>query len=159
MFAFAASTLPRAGGIALRLTGKRSAVFRSGYIASPLPHICFKPTHHPLTTTPRTYTTTTSTMPPGPVLPTLSLWAQSHITALFKATTTEEFDDAFDAFLAKHTDSIVVNGEKLSRDAFKNRLQSARALERSAEVKYLGTVEVKDEKEGEKVCVLSVGCA
>ena len=92
-----------------------------------------------------------NTMPPGPVLPTLSLWAQSHITALFKATTTQEFDDAFDAFLAHHVDSIVVNGEKLTKDQYKNRLQAARALEQSAEVKYLGTVEVQDAKEGVKV--------
>ncbi|KAI0094220.1 hypothetical protein BDY19DRAFT_880926 [Irpex rosettiformis] len=90
-------------------------------------------------------------MPPGPVLLTLSLWAQGHITALFKATTTQEFDDAFDAFLAHRVDTIVVNGEKLTRDQYKSRLQAARSLEQSAEVKYLGTVEVQDARRAGEV--------
>ncbi|KAI0094219.1 hypothetical protein BDY19DRAFT_880141 [Irpex rosettiformis] len=73
------------------------------------------------------------------MLPTLSQWAQSRITALFNATTTEDFDSAFDAFLAHDVDSIVVNGEKLTKDQYRSNLQTARALEKSAEVKFLGT--------------------
>ena len=46
---------------------------------------------------------------PLPEIPTLSSWAENHITALFTAKTTKEFDDAFDAFMAHHVDSIVVN--------------------------------------------------
>ncbi|KAI0683954.1 hypothetical protein BC835DRAFT_1422771 [Cytidiella melzeri] len=84
------------------------------------------------------------------VLPKLSAWAQSHITALFEAKTTKDFDAAFDAFVAHKVEHIVVNGEQLSRAEYKAHLQSARAFEQSAQVKYLGTVEVASEKEGEK---------
>jgi hypothetical protein len=85
------------------------------------------------------------------VLPSLSSWAQSHITALFQATTSDEFNVAFDAFLAKDVEAIYVNGERLSKDQYKAHLQTARALERAAEVHYLGTVEAKSDKDGEKV--------
>ncbi|KAI0338586.1 hypothetical protein BDW22DRAFT_1337653 [Trametopsis cervina] len=84
------------------------------------------------------------------VLPSLSSWAQSHITALFQATTPEDFDSAFDAFLAAHVESITVNGETLTKEQYKQRLQRAKAFEQGAEVTFLGTVEAKSEKEGEK---------
>ncbi|KAI0094221.1 hypothetical protein BDY19DRAFT_1052113 [Irpex rosettiformis] len=87
---------------------------------------------------------------PLPIPVSLSNWAQDHITALFTAKTTKEFDDAFDAFLAHFVDSIVVNGQKLTRDQYKASLVNIRAPEFSAEVKYLGVVEAKDEKQGEK---------
>ena len=93
---------------------------------------------------------------PLPEIPTLSSWAENHITTLFTAKTTKEFDDAFDAFMAHHVDSIVVNGQKLTRAQYKNSLVAIRAPEVSAEVKYLGVVEVTDEKEEGiiKVCYL-----
>lgn len=88
---------------------------------------------------------------PLPVIPTLTEWAKTRVTALFEAKTAQEFDDAFNAFLAHHVDSIVVNGKKLSKAEYKASLERLRAPELSAEVKYLGDVEVKDEKEGEQV--------
>ncbi|KAI0782445.1 hypothetical protein BC629DRAFT_555811 [Irpex lacteus] len=85
-----------------------------------------------------------------PVIPTLTEWAKTRVTALFEAKTAQEFDDAFNAFLAHHVDSIVVNGKKLSKAEYKASLERLRTPELSAEVKYLGDVEVKDEKEGEQ---------
>jgi len=83
------------------------------------------------------------------VLPSLSSWAQSHITALIQSTGSA-FDKAFDAFLAENVEVIVVNGEKLTKDQYKQHLQSAKALEEGAEIKYLGTVEAKSSTDGER---------
>ena len=58
------------------------------------------------------------------VLPTLSAWAEGHITALYKAKTDAEYAEAFEAFFAKDT-SITINGVHVSReDAKKKRLAS-----------------------------------
>lgn len=88
---------------------------------------------------------------PLPVIPTLTEWAKTRVTALFEAKTAQEFDDAFNAFLAHHVDSIVVNGKKLSKAEYKASLERLRAPELSAKVEYLGDVEARDEKEGEQV--------
>jgi predicted benzoate:H+ symporter BenE len=43
------------------------------------------------------------------VLPSLASWTQSHITALYQATSQTTFNEALDAFLAKDA-KITVNG-------------------------------------------------
>ncbi|KAI0338584.1 hypothetical protein BDW22DRAFT_687130 [Trametopsis cervina] len=83
-------------------------------------------------------------------LPSLTSWARSHITTLLQATTPGEFDSAFDAFFAADIEQIMMNGEHITRDQYKQRLQRAKAFEQGAEVTFLGTVEAKSEKEGEK---------
>lgn len=127
----------RPGALSLSIY-KAAGSFRSTYTTSPK------------ISTIKHLTTMTSNI----VLPSLSSWAQSHITALFQATTPEDFDSAFDAFLAAHVESITVNGETLTKEQYKQRLQRAKAFEQGAEVTFLGTVEAKSEKEGEKVSII-----
>ncbi|KAF5336677.1 hypothetical protein D9758_015686 [Tetrapyrgos nigripes] len=77
------------------------------------------------------------------VLPHLDKWAQGHITAITKATTQEEFDSAFDGFVAADPDvDITFNGVKISRQEYKNRLQTEAFRETGAEVVFNGTVQV-----------------
>ena len=85
------------------------------------------------------------------VLPTLSVWAQNCVTALFQATNTDDFDTAFAGFMANDVESIVVNGQQLTKDQLKQQLLSSKALETSAQVTYPGTLEVPSSEEGEKV--------
>lgn len=47
----------------------------------------------------------------------------------------------------------MMNGEHITRDQYKQRLQRAKAFEQGAEVTFLGTVEAKSEKEGEKASI------
>lgn len=76
------------------------------------------------------------------VLPTLTAWAEQRLTALFNAKDESTFDDAFDAFVAADPSSIVVNGQRLSRAQYKQRLWQDKFLELGADVTYLGAVSV-----------------
>ncbi|KAJ7579729.1 hypothetical protein C8J56DRAFT_963487 [Mycena floridula] len=78
------------------------------------------------------------------VLPRLSAWTEGHVQALFTAKTEADFESAFDVFLAKNV-SVTVNGAHITRDAYKQRLQADRALERSATVTFGGVVQVDKE--------------
>lgn len=55
------------------------------------------------------------------VLPTLSAWAASHLSALLQSKTQADFDKAFEATFAQKLD-VVVNAKRLTRDEFKKSL-------------------------------------
>lgn len=55
------------------------------------------------------------------VLPTLSAWAASHLSALLQSKTEADFDRAFEATFAQRLD-VVVNAKRLTRDEFKKSL-------------------------------------
>lgn len=73
------------------------------------------------------------------VLPALDQWAEGKITALYQATTQDDFNTAFDDFIAKDV-HIYVNGAKMTRDQYKQLLEQQRILESSATVKFDGVV-------------------
>jgi len=73
--------------------------------------------------------------------PSLTNWTEQHLTTLFQATALADFNNAFDAFIA-HNASITVNGQKTSRDDYKQMLGNKTAGEASASVNFLGTVEI-----------------
>lgn len=84
-------------------------------------------------------------------LPTLSVFAENNLKAIYQATKQKAFDDAFDAFFAQDVD-ITVNGRKISREEYKQQLWNEKHDERSASVKFPGVVEVPvDPKQPEKV--------
>ena len=88
------------------------------------------------------------------VLPTLTAWAEQGLTALFNAKDQSTFDDAFDAFVAADTGSIVVNGQSLTRAQYKEQISKDKILERGADVQFLGAVSVpKDENNPFDVCM------
>lgn len=74
------------------------------------------------------------------VLPPLKTWAEQHLTALIIAKTKEDFDQAFDNFIAKNV-KISFNGESLTRDNYKEKLQSERFDEVGAVVKVLNSIQ------------------
>jgi hypothetical protein len=76
------------------------------------------------------------------VLPPLNRWAENNISELYRAKTQEQFNSIFDGFVAPKAD-IVVNGSRISREQYKQMLESQRALERSASVKFSGVVATK----------------
>ncbi|KAI6042534.1 hypothetical protein EDC04DRAFT_962759 [Pisolithus marmoratus] len=78
------------------------------------------------------------------VLPTLSAWAASHLSALLQSKTQADFDRAFEATFAQKLD-VVVNAKRLTRDEFKKSLveQSGAAPgEADASVQIEGQTEV-----------------
>ncbi|KAI6107989.1 hypothetical protein F5141DRAFT_1232438 [Pisolithus sp. B1] len=78
------------------------------------------------------------------VLPTLSAWAASHLSALLQSKTQADFDTAFEATFAQRLD-VVVNAKRLTRDEFKKSLlqQSGAAPgEASANVQIEAQTEV-----------------
>ena len=85
-------------------------------------------------------------MAPGPVILTLSSWAQSHLEEVLTAKTKKDFDDAFAAFVADGA-RITVNGTQTSRAAFSRLLWSDEQGDTSGSVAFKGTVAVpKDPK-------------
>ena len=82
----------------------------------------------------------------GPIILTLSSWAQQHLQEMLTAKSKSAFDDAFKAFVAPHA-SITVNGMHMSRDKYMQMLWNDEANESSGAVEFKGTVEVpKDPK-------------
>ena len=75
------------------------------------------------------------------VLLSLSAWTESHITAIYNATSQADTSNAIDNFLSKDAVTIV-NGKKINRDDFLNVLESEKFLEAGASIKFLGIVEV-----------------
>ncbi|KAJ3559683.1 hypothetical protein NM688_g197 [Phlebia brevispora] len=75
------------------------------------------------------------------VLPTLSKWAEQHLTNLFQATDEKSFDQAYSNFFT-HNPKIVVNGQHLTSDQYKKQLWSGKGLESGAQVIFTGAVEV-----------------
>jgi len=81
------------------------------------------------------------------VLPTLSVWAEGHLSAVLQATTQAEFDSAFDGYLSKHA-SITVNGKHVSRDQYKQQLTEDGAVNKqSGSVTFNNVVEVSTDLE------------
>ncbi|GJE98486.1 hypothetical protein PsYK624_147180 [Phanerochaete sordida] len=82
----------------------------------------------------------------GPIILTLTSWAEQRLQNVFTAKTEAAFDDAFDALVGTHA-TITVNGQKTSRAAYKKLLRSEEANETSGSVSFKGAVEVvKDTK-------------
>ncbi|EJD04712.1 uncharacterized protein FOMMEDRAFT_166546 [Fomitiporia mediterranea MF3/22] len=75
------------------------------------------------------------------VLPPLKSWAEQRLTAIISAKTQADFDQAFDNFVAKNVKEILFNGERLSRDQYKDKLQRERFDEVGAVVKVLNSVQ------------------
>ncbi|KAJ6562833.1 hypothetical protein DFH09DRAFT_1159738 [Mycena vulgaris] len=75
------------------------------------------------------------------VLPPLRTWAEQHLSSIIKATTSTDFDAAFDSFLSEHA-TVTVNGKPVSRDEYKKQLQGEGFDEAGAIVTFSGAVEV-----------------
>ena len=75
------------------------------------------------------------------VLPNNSAWIQQRLTTLYQASTQDDFNDAFDAFISKKATSFTLNGQKLSRDQYKQKIQDERVLERQAILFFNGVVD------------------
>jgi hypothetical protein len=75
------------------------------------------------------------------VLPTLTNWAKSHISAIIEATTQADLNAALNAFLSDNA-SITVNGVNFSRDQYKNFLQGETFRETAATLAFSGEVGV-----------------
>jgi len=67
------------------------------------------------------------------VLPPLDTWAKEHLTALITAKTGQDFNQAFDNFIAKNV-KVTFNGAPLTRDQYKKQLQGERLLEADATI-------------------------
>lgn len=92
----------------------------------------------------------------APIIRTLSDWTEQRITALYQPTTKQQFQEAFNAFVAKHAE-ITLNGKKISREHFEEQLWDTQTDKKSASVTYLGTVDVpKDANEPLEVCPLGL---
>ncbi|KAI1795406.1 hypothetical protein LXA43DRAFT_41125 [Ganoderma leucocontextum] len=83
-------------------------------------------------------------MPTDIVLPNLPNWVQQRVNTLYGAKTTEEFDDAFDAFIAQDV-TIKVNGKPISRDEYKTMVQGEITGDVGAQVTFNGVVSVPSE--------------
>jgi hypothetical protein len=75
------------------------------------------------------------------VLLSLSNWTESHITAIYQATSQSDTSNALDNFLSKDA-VITVNGKAISRADLTKQLQAEKFLEAGAIVTFLGIVEV-----------------
>ena len=83
---------------------------------------------------------------PGPIVPSLILWTEGKLSAIFKATTQVAFDTAVNDFLSKDVE-ILLNGECVSREELKRTWQREKLNESSASVKFNSAIEVpKDPK-------------
>ncbi|CCL99831.1 uncharacterized protein FIBRA_01855 [Fibroporia radiculosa] len=84
---------------------------------------------------------------PGPEVPPLAIWTKESVSALYTATSSANFNDAFNAFLADDA-VFTVNGKHLTRAQYKDLLQGEKFLEGSAQVSFSDSVEVpKNENE------------
>lgn len=75
------------------------------------------------------------------VLPSLSNWTESHISAIYKAISPAATSNALDNFLFKDAD-IVVNGKDISRADLAKDLQNEKFFEVGASLSFVGIVEV-----------------
>ncbi|KAG1734112.1 hypothetical protein EDB19DRAFT_1896495 [Suillus lakei] len=82
------------------------------------------------------------------VLPSLTAWTSSRLTAILTAKTQANFTTAFDALFAHNVD-VIYNGKQLSRDQYHAQLlsQSSTALEvQGASVSVQGQLEIPGDK-------------
>ena len=88
------------------------------------------------------------------VLPDLPTWVEGGISAIYMAKTEEQFNEAFDHFIAEKV-SIRVNGKHMSRDEYKKQLQGEGFLEAGADVTFNGVVEIpNDQANALQVCTV-----
>ena len=98
-------------------------------------------------------------MPPGPVVLTLTNWLEQHLGALVEATNKEDFDTAFNAFIAPHA-NVTVNGKKITVQEYKEGIWTEQRREQSASLSFKGIVEVpKDPKAIVQVCTFACSCS
>ncbi|KAI0705978.1 hypothetical protein C8T65DRAFT_696295 [Cerioporus squamosus] len=81
-----------------------------------------------------------------PILLTLDSWVQQHITSLYSAKTSDDFNSAFDAFISQNV-TIKVNGKPMSRDQYKALIMGEIKNDDGATVAFNGTVTVLDNAE------------
>ena len=79
------------------------------------------------------------------VLLSLSNWTESHISAIYQATSQAATSSALDNFLSKNVD-IIVNGKDIPRAEFTNELQTEKFLEAGASVTFANILEVPADK-------------
>jgi hypothetical protein len=82
------------------------------------------------------------------VLPTLTAWTSSRLTAVLTAKTQADFTTAFDALFARNV-NVTFNGKHLSREQYQAQLlsQSSAALgEQGASVSVQGQLEVQGDQ-------------
>lgn len=60
-------------------------------------------------------------------IPDLDQWVKQHVTAMYKATTREEFQEAFNDFLTKDA-NITVNSHHMSREKYMNLLMNQKSM-------------------------------
>ncbi|KAF7794722.1 hypothetical protein EIP86_005860 [Pleurotus ostreatoroseus] len=75
-------------------------------------------------------------------LPTLTQWAEQHITALLKASD-KNVDSVYDMTFARDC-KITVNGQAMTGAQFKDRIRREKGAETGAQVAFMGAVEVPD---------------
>ena len=92
---------------------------------------------------------------PLPVLLPNGLWTQSHISAIYEATSQSDTAEAIDAFLTKNA-VITVNGKKISRAEFSKELQTEKFLEQAATTTFLNTVDVPADELSDQKVILSI---
>ena len=79
--------------------------------------------------------------------PDLKKWTEEHLASLYTAPSDDEFHVAFDnAFAQGSQVNVVVNGEEMSRDKFKEEVKAQRAAMQKAEVRFEG---INEESVGE----------
>ncbi|CCL99075.1 uncharacterized protein FIBRA_01087 [Fibroporia radiculosa] len=86
-----------------------------------------------------------TTNPGGPIILTLTEWAENNISAIYKATTQNAFNSAFNAFVADDA-HITVNGHELTREKYRQLLQDQTGLE-NENVTFSGAVGVLKKKD------------
>lgn len=87
-----------------------------------------------------------NTMTSNIVLPPLSKWAQQHLTTIYQAVKSEDVNSAFDAFISQDV-KITLNGKSITRDQYKQSIKGEKFAEASAQVNFVGTVEVPDDED------------
>jgi hypothetical protein len=94
------------------------------------------------------------------VLPTLTAWTSSRLTAVLTAKTQADFTTAFDALFARNV-NVVYNGKQLARDQYKAQLlsQSSAAIEeQGASVSVQGQLDVPGDQ-GQLVSNHFISCS
>ncbi|KAJ6625212.1 hypothetical protein B0H10DRAFT_1647964, partial [Mycena sp. CBHHK59/15] len=71
----------------------------------------------------------------------LTAWAQQHISSILQATTATAFNASFDSFLDPNA-TVMLNGEYISREAYKEWLQRDLLFRSGAEVHFTDALEV-----------------
>lgn len=78
---------------------------------------------------------------PGPEIPPLTAFVQLGLTAIYEASSLDDFNSAFDSVFAQSLTDITFNGQTLSRDEYKSKIRSQQPLATPASsVTFGGTV-------------------